>query len=192
MTCCTELAGGFGFSRNWLSTSADTIWVQTAEVGEELRRRRYPPERIALLGPLLYPAYHRSPQSLLPPQPPGGSPAAELPLLVLGAGANGANNHCRLLEALRPFAGRLAVVALAGRRQAAFDQVTAWAEAHPDLAVQALGFQGPEQMAALYRGAWAMVARPGARGLGWGSWAGTYPATASGQPRPMFDLVFWG
>ena len=163
VTCCTELAGGFGFSRNWLSTSADTIWVQTAEVGEELRRRRYPPERIALLGPLLYPAYHRSPQSLLPPQPPGGSPAAELPLLVLGAGANGANNQCRLLEALRPFAGRLAVVALAGRRQAAFDQVTAWAEAHPDLAVQALGFQGPEQMAALYRGAWAMVARPGAR-----------------------------
>jgi len=175
LTCCTELDGGFGFSRNWISSSADAIWVQTAEVAAELRRRHYPAERIALLGPLLYPAYHRPVprgQRLEPgPGAPtvasetGGDPDARqtLPLLVLGAGANGANNHCRLLEVLRPFAGRLAVVALTGRRQAAFEQVQAWAAAHPELAVQALGFQGPEQMVALYRRAWAMVARPGAR-----------------------------
>jgi len=175
LTCCTELDGGFGFSRNWISSSADAIWVQTAEVAAELRRRHYPAERIALLGPLLYPAYHRPVprgQRLEPgPGAPtvasetGGDPDARqtLPLLVLGAGANGANNHCRLLEVLRPFAGRLAVVALTGRRQAAFEQVQAWAAAHPELAVQPLGFQGPEQMVALYRRAWAMVARPGAR-----------------------------
>ena len=175
LTCCTELAGGFGFSRNWLSSSADAIWVQTAEVAAELGRRRYPPERIALLGPLLYPAYHRPlPTTQRPaPDPKTHSSASdralppsrteELPLLVLGAGANGANNHCRLLEVLQPFAGRLAVGALTGRRQPALDQVQAWAAAHPSLAVQALGFQGPEQMAALYRRAWAMVARPGAR-----------------------------
>jgi len=175
LTCCTELDGGFGFSRNWISSSADAIWVQTAEVAAELRRRHYPAERIALLGPLLYPAYHRPVprgQRLEPgPGAPtvasetGGDPDPRqtLPLLVLGAGANGANNHCRLLEVLRPFAGRLAVVALTGRRQAAFEQVQAWAAAHPELAVQALGFQGPEQMVALYRRAWAMVARPGAR-----------------------------
>lgn len=34
---------------------------------------------------------------------------------------------------------------------------------HPQLAVQPLGFQGPEAMAGLYRRAWAMVSRPGAR-----------------------------
>jgi UDP-N-acetylglucosamine:LPS N-acetylglucosamine transferase len=175
LTCCTELDGGFGFSRNWISSSADAIWVQTAEVAAELRRRHYPAERIALLGPLLYPAYHRPVprgQRLEPgPGAPtvasetGGDPDPRqtLPLLVLGAGANGANNHCRLLEVLQPFAGRLAVVALTGRRQPALDQVQAWAAAHPSLSVQALGFQGPEQMAALYRRAWAMVARPGAR-----------------------------
>ena len=175
LTCCTELDGGFGFSRNWISSSADAIWVQTAEVAAELRRRHYPAERIALLGPLLYPAYHRPvPRGQrLEPRPGAPTVASEtggdpdprqtLPLLVLGAGANGANNHCRLLEVLRPFAGRLAVVALTGRRQAAFEQVQAWAAAHPELAVQPLGFQGPEQMVALYRRAWAMVARPGAR-----------------------------
>ena len=42
----------------------------------------------------------------------------QLPLLVLGAGANGANNHIRLLEALQPLAGKIKVVALCGRRQA--------------------------------------------------------------------------
>jgi len=39
----------------------------------------------------------------------------------------------------------------------------AWAAAHPQLPLRALGFQGPEAMVALYRSAWAMVARPGAR-----------------------------
>ena len=175
LTCCTELAGGFGFSRNWISSSADAIWVQTSEVAAELKRRHYPAERIALLGPLLYPAYHLPVPAgqRLEPGPFAPTAASEagddadandsLPLLVLGAGANGANNHCRLLEVLLPFAGRLAVVALTGRRQAALEQVQGWAAAHPGLAVQALGFQGPEQMVALYRRAWAMVARPGAR-----------------------------
>lgn len=191
LTCCTELDGGFGFSRNWLSSSAAAIWVQTAEVRDELLRRRYPAERIALLGPLLYPAYHRPapnynqgkdarPGSALqstaghpvstasntdqqPQSASNGCASNGLPLLVLGAGANGANNHGRLLEVLLPFAGRIAVVALAGRRQAALEQVQTWARAHPQLAVSALGFQGPEQMVALYRSAWAMVARPGAR-----------------------------
>ena len=175
LTCCTELAGGFGFSRNWISSNADAIWVQTAEVATELRRRHYPAGRIALLGPLLYPAYHlplpagqrleTGPLTPTAASEAGNDPDANdsLPLLVLGAGANGANNHCRLLEVLRPFAGRLAVVALTGRRQAALEQVQGWAAAHPELAVQALGFQGPEQMVALYRRAWALVARPGAR-----------------------------
>jgi UDP-N-acetylglucosamine:LPS N-acetylglucosamine transferase len=34
---------------------------------------------------------------------------------------------------------------------------------NPDLSVEALGFQGPQAMADLYRRAWAMVSRPGAR-----------------------------
>ncbi len=199
LTCCTELAGGFGFSRNWVSARADAIWVQTDEVAAELIRRRYPADRIARLGPLLYPPYHQPPPShqapgvtpaaqarfeprpetlaetlaeTLPEAPPKAGPpdgdeqadgSSNLPLLVLGAGANGANNHLRLLEVLRPFGGRIQVVALTGRRQGAFDQVQAWAAAHPQLAVRALPFQGPDQMAALYRRAWVMVARPGAR-----------------------------
>ena len=154
ITCCTELDGGFGFSRNWLSRRTDLFWALTEEVVQELGRRR-PGVPVERLGPLLYPVYHDA----------GPAPAAleGLPLLVLGTGSNGANNHIPLLEQLLPFAGRLAVVALCGRRPAVREQLQRWAEQHPELAVDPLGYQGPEAMADLYRRAWALVSRPGAR-----------------------------
>lgn len=152
---CTELDGGFGFSRNWLTRRADLFWTLTPGVDREWLRRRFPHQRVRCLGPLLYPAFHHAPA---PVQLPPG-----LPLLVLGSGANGANNHIRLLEQLLPQSGRLQVVALCGRRQSAHQELEDWARAHPQLKVEALGFQGPEAMASLYRRAWALVARPGAR-----------------------------
>ena len=152
--CCTELTGGFGFSRNWLSRQADGVWALTAEVAAAVERRR-PGLPVATLGPMLYPAYHDG--------PPAPAQLTGRPLLVLGTGSNGANNHLPLLEQLLPFAAELEVVALCGRKPAVQQEVQAWAERHPQLAVQALGYQGPEAMAALYRRAWAVVSRPGAR-----------------------------
>jgi hypothetical protein len=29
MVCCTELDGGFGFSRNWLTKRAEALWTLT-------------------------------------------------------------------------------------------------------------------------------------------------------------------
>lgn len=154
ITCCTELDGGFGFSRNWLSRKTDLFWALTEEVVREVQRRR-PGLPVECLGPLLYPQYHESCTA---------APALDgLPLLVLGTGSNGANNHLPLLQQLLPFAGQLAVVALCGRRPAVKLQVQAWAAQHPALAVEALGYQGPAAMADLYRRAWALVSRPGAR-----------------------------
>lgn len=154
ITCCTELDGGFGFSRNWLSRKTDLFWALTEEVVREVRRRRLGVP-VELLGPLLYPDYHDG----------GPAPAAVegLPLLVLGTGSNGANNHIPLLEQLLPFAGQLTVAALCGRRQIVREEVQAWVDRHPALAVQVLDYQGPAAMADLYRRAWAMVSRPGAR-----------------------------
>ena len=153
--CCTEVDGGFGFSRNWVSRQADRFWAITAEVAREAQRRHTPSARIATLGPLLYPAYHDAEPA---PLQLGGRPR-----LVLGTGGNGANNHLALLEQLLPLGDQLEVVALCGRREAVRQQLQAWAAAHPQLPLQALGFQGPEAMVALYRSAWALVARPGAR-----------------------------
>jgi UDP-N-acetylglucosamine:LPS N-acetylglucosamine transferase len=160
ITCNTELAGGFGFSRNWVSAAASWHWAMTAEVAAEIGRqrlsmRRYPAERIRVLGPLLYPAFHQ--------QAPAPARLEGRLRLVLGTGANGANNHLALLEPLLPYADQLELIVLCGRRQGLVAELEAWGRRHPQLPLQPLGFQDPEQMAALYRSAWALVARPGAR-----------------------------
>ncbi|MFS6826506.1 glycosyltransferase [Cyanobium sp. ATX-6F1] len=147
-------------TRNWVSPKADGFWAITEEVAEEVRHRGYPPERIAVLGPLLHPPFHDD-QRLTSLESSSDPPV--LPLLVLGSGSNGANNHEAQLNALLPFSGRLRVVALCGKRAGVVEQLHDWARAHPGLPVQALGFQGPAEMVELYREAWAMVARPGAR-----------------------------
>jgi UDP-N-acetylglucosamine:LPS N-acetylglucosamine transferase len=116
---------------------------------------RYPAERVRCLGPLLYPAFHGGARASA--QPPGR------PRLVLASGANGANNHIPLLEQMLPYADRLELVALCGRRDDVRRELQRWADQHPQLSLEVLGFQGPEQMAELYRSAWAHVARPGAR-----------------------------
>ena len=160
ITCNTELDGGFGFSRNWVCSAADLHWTQTPQASAEVCRRRwsmarYPAERVRCLGPLLYPAFHGGARASA--QPPGR------PRLVLASGANGANNHIPLLEQMLPYADRLELVALCGRRDDVRRELQRWADQHPQLSLEVLGFQGPEQMAELYRSAWAHVARPGAR-----------------------------
>jgi processive 1,2-diacylglycerol beta-glucosyltransferase len=160
ITCNTELDGGFGFSRNWVCSAADQHWTQTPQASAEVCRRRwsmarYPAERVRCLGPLLYPAFHGGARASA--QPPGR------PRLVLASGANGANNHIPLLEQMLPYADRLELVALCGRRDDVRRELQRWADQHPQLSLEVLGFQGPEQMAELYRSAWAHVARPGAR-----------------------------
>jgi len=156
ITCCTELDGGFGFSRNWLCRRTDLFWALTDEVVAELERRR-PGVKAVALGPLLYPAYHHGAGA------PAGAKDQGLPLLVLATGSNGANNHLPLLERLVPFAGQLQVAALCGRRPTVQQQVDDWSARHPGLQLAALSYQGPAEMADLYRRAWAMVSRPGAR-----------------------------
>ncbi|QNJ30573.1 monogalactosyldiacylglycerol (MGDG) synthase family protein [Synechococcus sp. PROS-9-1] len=158
ITCCTELDGGFGFSRNWFSKRAEAFWTLTPEVSSYARRQGYRTVPAPAFGPLFDPAFD---EELFRPEK--AATADQLPLLVLGAGANGANNHVRLLEMLLPLAGRVRVVALCGRRQAALHQLRQWAEQHPQLSFKPLGFQGPAEMASLYKQSWAMVARPGAR-----------------------------
>lgn len=158
ITCCTELEGGFGFSRNWLTRRAEAFWTLSQEVSDDVRRRGYRRLPTPALGPLFDPGFEEALEETLP-----GVAQDNLPLLVLGAGANGANNHIRLLEALQPLAGKIKVVALCGRRQAAFRQVQDWSDQHPELEVEPMAFQGPAAMASLYKTAWAMVARPGAR-----------------------------
>lgn len=153
--CCTELDGGFGFTRNWVSRRADLFWAITEEVALEACQRGLSPDRVRVLGPLLYPDF----QSIAASQPV----EEDLPLLVLATGANGANNHVSMLDQLLPLAGRIRVSVLCGKRDDVFRDVAQWSAAHPQFSVEPRGFLGPKAMFELYRDAWVMVARPGAR-----------------------------
>ena len=55
------------------------------------------------------------------------------------------------------------MVALCGRRLSTKILLEQWKDKNPSLSLKVLGFQDPAQMATIYRQAWAMVARPGAR-----------------------------
>ncbi len=159
ITCCTELAGGFGFSRNWVSQKADVFWCITEEVAMEVEKRGFPKNRLKTLGPLFEPKF----ENLLNQKGNSSKKNEQLPLLVLGSGANGSNNHIPLLNTLLPLSGRIRVIALCGKRENTKSKLREWSELNPQLSLEALGFQQPEQMAELYKQAWAMVARPGAR-----------------------------
>ncbi len=159
ITCCTELDGGFGFSRNWVSLTANNFWSITSEAAVEVEKRGFPKNRIKVLGPLFEPSF----ENLLQKTQGESESFQELPLVVLGSGANGSNNHIDLLNALLPLSGRIRVIALCGKRESAKSKLHEWSEQNSELSLEALGFQNPEQMAKLYKEAWAMVARPGAR-----------------------------
>ena len=170
ITSCTELDGRFGFTRNWVTRKADLFWALTPEVAAEVRRRGFPAARISILGPLLYPPFHQPHGDPDPPHSFNGQfrdrcnhVSGVRPVLVLGTGANGANNHVRLLEQLVPFGEQIRVIALCGRRIETLAAIQSWSLSQPGLQVEALGFQGPETMTALYGEAWGFVSRPGAR-----------------------------
>ena len=154
IVCCTELDGGYGFSRNWFSTHTHRFFALTSGVARAIQLRGMSLERIIVSGPLLAPSFYAMRFA---------SDASRLPLVVLGSGANGANNHALLLDALLPLAGRIRLVVLCGKRQSAYQGVSEWAAIHPELEVRPLSFQGPSEMARLYQEAWMFVARPGAR-----------------------------
>ncbi len=159
ITCCTELDGGFGFSRNWISPKADSFWALTQEAAKEVINRGIPKNRVKILGPLFDPSF----ESLIQQSSNENAPNSSLPLVVLGSGANGSNNHVNLLTELLPLAGQIQVIALCGKRVAARNELLHWSHRNPELSLKAIGFQSPAEMAKLYKKAWVMVARPGAR-----------------------------
>lgn len=161
-TYCTELNGGYGFSRHWVNPKADLFIGAVPEVCAEAQKLGMPPERTFLGGFLLDPAFW---------SPRDGAEEEkflreELGLepgkftLLLATGANSAQNHLALLDALVA-AGPLPaqVVALCGSDDRTIGNLNAWAKRNPGLPVRALPKM--PNLAQLMRVTSAVVARPG-------------------------------
>jgi processive 1,2-diacylglycerol beta-glucosyltransferase len=161
-TYCGELAGGYGFSRHWVNPEADFFIGAVDACTEQARRLGMAPEKSWTGGFMLNPDFWSTPLSA------DGRAALlrdELHLdparftLLLGTGANGANNHRALLDALDRAGVHPQIIALCGRNDGARRGVEAWAAAHPQIPVCALGYQ--ERMRRIMECADAIFARPG-------------------------------
>jgi processive 1,2-diacylglycerol beta-glucosyltransferase len=164
VTYCGELEGGYGFSKHWVNPAADLFIGAVDETTAQARQLGMAAERAWTGGFLLDPAFW-APIDAVADE---AYLCQELKLepgrftLLLSTGANSAQNHLALLEAILaggPLPGPLQVVALCGKNEAAQRTVTAWAAGHPELQVRALPHV--RNLAQLMRVSSAVVARPG-------------------------------
>jgi len=163
-TYCTELHGGYGFSRHWVNPKADLFIGAVPEVCAQAQKLGMPPERTFFGGFLLHPAFWE-PRDLATEEK---FVREELGLepgrftLLLSTGANSAQNHLALLNALKaagPLPAPMQVLALCGHNERALAGIRAWAAQHPELPVRALPHV--RHLAQLMRVTSAVVARPG-------------------------------
>ena len=163
-TYCTELFGGYGFSAHWVNPKADLFIGAVPEVCEEAHRLGLPRDRIFHGGFLLHPAFWspRDPMSeeKFLREEVGLEPGRFT--ILLSTGANSAQNHLALLDALvatGPLPAPVQVVALCGNNDRVLGDLTAWARRHPELPVRPLPHM--PHLAQLMRVTSAVVARPG-------------------------------
>ncbi len=161
-TYCTELHGGYGFSRHWVNPKADLFIGAVPEVCAQAQALGMAPERTFHGGFLLDPAFWS------PPDPVADEKylREELRLepgkftLLLATGANCAQNHRALLDALA--AGPLPsiqIIALCGTDDHAIGELNVWAKRNPHQALRPL--PRVPNLAQLMRVTSAVVARPG-------------------------------
>jgi processive 1,2-diacylglycerol beta-glucosyltransferase len=169
-TYCGELSGGYGFSKHWVNPRADFFIGATDDCVAQARRLGMPEEKSWTGGFMLNPNFWETP----PDASQRAALLSELQLdpaapftLLLGTGANGANNHTSLLNAFANFHDTAAnsasaipsIIALCGRNSAAKTAVETWATAHPKIPVRALSYRS--DMRSLLASCDAIFARPG-------------------------------
>jgi processive 1,2-diacylglycerol beta-glucosyltransferase len=164
VTYCGELFGGYGFSKHWVNPALDLFIGAVDECTQTARDLGMEDKRAWTGGFLLHPQFWdpRDPadEERLVRDELGLEPGRFT--LLLSTGANSAQNHLALLNALvasGPLPEPAQVLALCGRNEKARATVEAWAKKHPQLPVRALPYVN--NLSRLMRIASAVVARPG-------------------------------
>jgi len=161
-TCCTELDGGYGFSRHWVNPASDA-WIGATEPAcAHARSLGMPAERTLRGGFVLRPDFYR-------PEPgetehraylrESFGVEAERPTLLLATGAAGANNHLAFLDALDRAGLTLHVLALCAHRASLLERLRRWRPRRSGVVLTALPYTG--EMPRLLRAVDALVSRGG-------------------------------
>jgi processive 1,2-diacylglycerol beta-glucosyltransferase len=165
-TFCTEFAGGYGYSRNWVNTRSDLFFARTEEVFRTACRRGLDQEKINVSG------HWASPDFFLPhhENQEGRKMILELGLnpdrftLLFSTGGAGAQNNVNFLRALTPLKERLQIIALCGRQSGAVKQLELLGSKEGFRDLRVIPFT--HQMPLLLRSVSAVVARAGATTAG--------------------------
>jgi processive 1,2-diacylglycerol beta-glucosyltransferase len=160
LTYCGELHGGYGFSRHWVNPAADGFIAAVDECALAAQKLGMSQSRTLRGGFLLQPSFFQpseTPPSRLRQELWGAT--GEHPIVLLGTGANGANQHMAVLNALAKAGLALTVIALCGRNEVTRQQITAQLNRWPTLRVYPLGYRN--DMADILRSVDLAFIRPG-------------------------------
>lgn len=162
VTYCGELFGGYGFSKHWVNPESDGFIGAVEETCEWATELGMADAKNHVGGFMLNPGFwadsiSREARRQWIIDTLGLDP--DQFILVLATGANSANNHLDLLDALERKNVCPQVVALCGRNEMALEAVRVWGVAHPAIKVKPLPYF--TEMFTLLQCADAVVARPG-------------------------------
>ena len=163
VTYCGELYGSYGFSRRWVNPEADHFLGAVKETCQAANRLKMPEDRNHCAGFLLRPHFYDAPLSL---DQKIRCMAEELQLsldtytLILGTGANSANNHIAFLNALENSdLPKIQIIVLCGKSKELFEQIKKYTQTHSKHTILPLPFL--ENPSRIFQSADALVCRPG-------------------------------
>ena len=163
VTYCGELYGSYGFSRRWVNPQADHFLGAVKETCEAANRLQMPDDRNHCAGFLLRPHFYQLNEQ---PKDQKYYLKRELQLnpdtytLILGTGANSANNHIAFLNALKHSdLPKLQIVVLCGKSNELLDQISAYRQNNQNHKIVPLPYL--ENPSHLFQSADALVCRPG-------------------------------
>ena len=162
ITYCSELSGGYGFSRHWVNPSADLFIGAVKETCDEAVRLGMNANKTYVGGFLARPNFYCT---SLYAQSREVYIREELKLdpnsfiLLMLASGRGAQNHVRLLEEIRNNLENFQVVVLCGQSTRSWSEVFNWSRINTGLTIRLLPHD--ENVGRLMHSVSAVIARPG-------------------------------
>ena len=191
---CGELADSNGFSRHWVNPHADYFLGPFDETCKAARLRNMPLHKTLTVGPLLRKAFYRKPvedfksitfnkYKIFP----------DVPIFLLGTGANGVNRHIDILNSLRNYHENFQVIALCGANLKIFTKIQ---EMSKNLKFNVIPLKtiGDKDMTLFLREAKFLFARPGAGTTTEALICGTpmiFDISRGIMPQEFNNLNFW-
>lgn len=161
-TYCSEFAGGYGYSRNWIEPTVDLYISRTRTARDYAIKLGMNRDKIRVRGHLMEPRVYEEVFIMKDRQQFQRDNLGLDPkrfTVFLATGGAGANNHLELLPVLARFADRVQAIVVCGRNHRSFLRVNEWRKLHPELLCHVEGYC--QQMHLLVQSSDVIVTRGG-------------------------------